>query len=160
MFIIGKASKTEIKGMKKFGWDVEKVDADHFNKALDPKYDPKKNKDKDGEGLVAVFVDNDMFSLLREWRNEEASILEGKRVSELADLRVHQADKVFGEEDLGDEIIVTDSDGWETEGDTLIKRFCYENEKEAEFDKDSQTATFLVTFKKNSDVVKETHVNW
>jgi hypothetical protein len=158
MFIIGKANKKEIKEMKTFGWDVEKVNQDHFNKALDPKYDPKKNKDKNVEELIAVFVDNDMINVLREWHNEEVSAKASEKNRKLMEKREQLADDIFEKEKFDVEIV--DHEGWDRDGDYFVKKFYYKNEGDACENGDSLTATFVIVFKKNSEQVVDFHINW
>lgn len=72
MFVIGKASGKEIEDMKAWGWDVEEVDVNHFDKALDPtitEEDPNRYEEH-GDKLVSIFVDSNMHSLFENFHNE------------------------------------------------------------------------------------------
>lgn len=67
MFIIGKANKFEIKEMEKLGFTVEKVNMEHFDKALgqDEKDYKEDGKYLDGDELVAVYLDCDIVKECR-----------------------------------------------------------------------------------------------
>lgn len=68
------------------------------------------------------------------------------------------ADQAFDEYDFKD-VVVLDSDGWETDGDDrVIRRFYYENSEDPSGD--SLAASFCVNFKKGTDKVKEAYPNW
>jgi hypothetical protein len=160
MWIFGQASKAEIKKIKKQGWEVNDVDLDHFDLCLDPNSEADKDietKDK----MIAVFVDNDIFSQLTNWHEEEKVIGESKRKAELDDLRSVIADNLWLQSDALGSVSVTDSEGWETDGDIWIRKFYYENPELDKLNSDSSTATFIVTFKANSDkAVGKGDVNW
>jgi len=161
MWIFGNANKQEIKELKKQGWDVKKVDIIHFNHALDPNYDFKKDPDiKVGleaeDIMIAVFVDCDASWQLTQFHNEEKGRLQAQIAKELNDLREMQAQDAFENDDL-DGMKCEEHENWEIDGDTLLKKFYYENEENPE--EGSRIATFIVTFKKGSDKVIETHIN-
>ena len=68
------------------------------------------------------------------------------------------ADLAYDEFDFSD-VVVIDSDGWETDGtDRLNRLFYYENDDDP--DGDSLKATFCVLFHKGTARVKEAYVNW
>ena len=76
MYIIGKASESEIAVMIEQGWEVEEVNQGLFNASLNPKYDPKQDIDlteeyEDGEKLICVYTDQDVDKELTKWYNEE-----------------------------------------------------------------------------------------
>jgi len=81
-----------------------------------------------------------------------------KDVRPLAVRQSSSADTAFGEYDFKD-VVVLDSDGWETDGpDRLICSFYYENSEHPEGD--SIRASFCVNFKAGTDKVKEAYPNW
>jgi hypothetical protein len=160
MWIFGQASKSEIKTIKKQGWEVNDVDLDHFDLCLDPNSEADKDietKDK----MIAVYVDNDIFAQLTNWHEEERAIGESKRRAELNDLRGVVAERLWLESEALGSVCVTDSDGWETDGDIWIRSFTYEDSEPDVMKPESCRATFIVTFKANSaKAIDKGNVNW
>lgn len=153
MWIFGRASKKEIKEIKKQGWEVSDVDVDHFDLCLDAESGADEDiptKDK----MIAVYVDNDMFNLLSRWHNEEKANEEIKRVKELQDLRMAMANKLWDEMDLKDFRInlVEDVGQWDVDGDRYILKFRCTLKGLDGKKYNGQSATFVVTFKPNSDM--------
>jgi len=71
--------------------------------------------------------------------------------------RFKMAEVEWDNSDL-DGLQVIDADGWEQDGDGMwLKKFYYEDEENP--DGDSKVATFVVIFKKNSDIIEDSHVN-
>lgn len=162
MFVIGKCSRKEIKEMKSWGWDVEDVDVAHFDKALDPKAktDDTDRYEKHGDKLVSIFVDSDMYDLFKKWHGVEVSLKKLERDSRLRVDREKNADEAFSEAshellEIPDDCEVIDSDGWETEDDSLIRRFYYSNPDGG----DSLVGSFRVVFKHDSDRVVDVYSN-
>ena len=79
MFVIGKASKEEIKEMKEMGFEVERVDIVHFDLALDPTLDTNQSEEgksryeDNGDELVAIFLDCDIVQECRDIHSKEVA---------------------------------------------------------------------------------------
>ncbi len=158
MWLIGLATKKEKKELEKAGYEVKVVDINAFDKLIDPTCEPAKI-DKSKDVFISVWVDCNIYDDLRETIESEKADLEYKRLEELRDLREIEAQKCFEEYDLGD-IICEQADGWEQDGENIfLKKFYYTEKNPKDFDKDSEPATFIVKFKKNTDKIIDSHVN-
>lgn len=68
MWMIGNVTKKELKKLQKMNCEVTIVDVPSFNKAIDPKYDPKSYREdleNTGELLVSIYVHEDLFDRMQ-----------------------------------------------------------------------------------------------
>lgn len=115
------------------------------------------NEDKVGWKGDLTVTSLKAINKLRKYMNEQyKSEMEAKRKLELIDLREKVAQERFENDDL-DGLQCEEQEGWETDGDTLLKKFYYENDENPE--DGSKVATFAVVFKKDTDKVLDSHVN-
>lgn len=151
MFVIGKASKKEINEMKKLGFDVEMVDVNHFDKALDPK-SPDENADrydKYGDKLVAIYLDRDIVDECRAIAGVVKAVIAAKKRQGVDDEQRKMVGEIFENADhetldIPEECNVIDHDGWECNGNgCYTKVFYYEDPAGGD---SSLKGTFCVQF--------------
>ena len=119
MWILGQLSQAEIEDMKEQGWHVEDVNESHFNKALDPDYNPDNDlelNNHDGDKLVAVWIDNDMSNLLTQFHNEELAHNRMVEQQRLEGQRRIKAQEFFENMEMPKNTPIVDDGGWSTVG--------------------------------------------
>jgi len=156
MWIFGQVTKKEAKKLKSWGYEVTDINVDNFNKLLDPKNKGKKVATKDI--MIAVWIDSDVFGYLSEVYDEEIYADNMKAKLELMDLRKSAATNTIDFFDFDKEgMILKDYDNFELVSEDRMECKIYWEDAEA-CGRDG-TSTFVVVFKKNSDVVKENYIN-
>jgi len=156
MWLIGQVSQEEIEVMEEQGWDVEEVDKTHFNKSLDPHYNPEEDadiNDHDGEKLVAVFIDNDMSKQLTTWHLEQMAL--NKRIQEarLEKARREKLQELYETVlEMPEDMPILETEDVCIDEDHYIQNFYYENPIAGE---DCVQGTFHVYFEKGTAKVIE-----
>ena len=92
--------------------------------------------------------------LMKEVKEKEK---EEKRKEELKDLRNVMAENTWDASDL-DGLECIECENWEIDGDMMLRKFYYEG-KSKTYPDEIESATFVIVFKKNSDYIKDTHIN-
>lgn len=98
-----------------------------------------------------------MYDTLKKVIFEEEARKNMAENQKLREERFDKAEKAFVEAEL--EVDVVDDEGWETDGNMLLKTFYYEDESDSARQR-TISATFVVNFKENNNLIKSTHVNW
>ena len=167
MFIIGKATPEERKEIEEWGWDVEDVDVEHFDCAIDPNYghcaEPHTQEiatghENDTDQLISVFVDQDIHAELKKVHNQEKAMEECHRQKLLDEKRRHLADELFEKvcDDLPEDMPYADDNGWHCWGNGYTKNFFYESNIAGE---DSIMGTFHIMFEDGTATPIETRTS-
>ena len=160
MFVIGKASEEEIAEMIEQGWEVEEVNQDFFNRAIDPNYGHAPNPpssepnpdQKDYERLVCVYTDQDISKQLTQWRNEELAWLKMRYAEDLEKMRREKLQDLYENMQMADGCPVVETEGVSIDGNHYIQNFYFEEGIAGE---DSKYGTFHVYFKdKTAEVIE------